>query len=458
MKRSELYKIRKEWMIRHHSYSFTFYDHFDYSILKNIMYITRAGKQNGETFNDCIIMLDTETSKEKPGTVCRNYIVAWTISIRAFDMNIVTLWGQKPSECIECINRIIMHMEGNKTVFYIHNAQYDWVFLRKFMMREWGTPIHQLNIKSHYPLFIEFSNGIIIKDSLILAQRSLDKWSSDMDVEHKKASGLWDYDLKRNQSSYLNHSEKQYIEHDTLAGVECIQKTMDALHKNIYSIPYTATGIPREQVQKLAKSNRGRQAFKKMCPDYGTQCMLEGVFHGGYTHTNRHYLERVVKGNIQAYDFASSYPFCMLAYKFPMERFTPFENCTPEFILENSDEYAFIFKLIMIKPRLRDDFIQMPALQLSKCTKIINVVEDNGRILCAEYAELYTNEQDLKIIMSQYKFEKNKVLCVDVRFAAKDYLPRWFTDYIYQCFVDKTKLKGGDAVSYSIAKAKLNSL
>ena len=37
-------------------------------------------------------------------------------------------------------------------------------------------------------------------------------------------------------------------------------------------------------------------------------------------------------------------------------------------------------------------------------------------------------------------------------------MPRWFTDYVYQCFVDKTMLKGGDPVLYSIAKAKLNSL
>ena len=456
MKRHELYAKRKEWLIRHHSYSMSYYDSFDYSVLKNIMYLTRSGKGHGETFNDVIMMLDTETSKETPGTICKNYIVAWTLSIRAFDQNIVTLWGQKPSEVVTCIGKILMQLSGNKTVIYIHNMSYDWVFLRKFFMDAWGTPVHQLNIKSHYPLFIEFDNGLMFKDSLILAQRSLEKWSADMDVEHQKAVGLWDYDKIRMQNDYLDNYEKTYIEHDTLAGVECLQKTMDALNKCIYSLPYTATGIPREQVQKLARSNRGREAFKRMCPDYGTQCILEMVFHGGYTHNNRHHIEKIVKGKIQAYDFASSYPYCMLAYKFPMERFMPFQNCTPEFILKNSEDYAYIFKLIMIKPRLKNDFIPMPALQKSKCTKTINLVEDNGRILCAEYAEIYLNEQDLKIIMQQYSFQK--ALCIDVRYAAKDYLPKWFTDYIYQCFYDKTRLKGKDPVSYSIAKAKLNSL
>lgn len=444
-------------MIRHHSYSMKYYNSFDYSILDNIMYISRPGKgHDGETFNDVIMMLDTETSKEVPGTVCKNYIVAWTLSIRAFDMNLVTLWGQKPSECIDCINRILMQLSGQKTVIYIHNMSYDWVFLRKYMMASWGTPVKQLNIKSHYPLFITFDNGLIFKDSLILAQRSLDKWSKDLDVEHKKSVGLWDYEKIRNQNTYLNNAEKNYIEHDTLSGVECLQKTMDFLNKRIYSIPYTATGIPREAVQKLAKKNKGRDLFLRMVSDYATQVILEKIFHGGYTHNNRHYIEHIIKGVIKAYDFASSYPYVMLVNKFPMERFMPYQNCIPEFILHNMDDYAYIFKFIMIKPRLKDDFIPMPALQKSKCEKIINLVEDNGRILCAEYAEIYINELDLSVIMQQYDFDK--CLCIDVQYALKDYLPRWFTDFIYQCFVDKTMLKGSDPVSYSIAKAKLNSL
>ena len=456
MRKSNLYRKRYEYLIRHHSYSFSYYDNFDYSILQNILYVCRNSKGKSESFNDVIIMADTETSKEKPKTVCKNYVVAWTLSIRSFDMNLVTLWGQKPSELVDCIGRILMQLSGNKTVIYFHNMSYDWTFLRKFFMAKWGTPVHQLNIKSHYPLFIEFDNGIILKDSLILAQRSLEKWSKDLNIEHQKAVGLWDYDKIRNQSDFLDNYEKTYIEHDTLAGVECIQKTLDALGKNIFSIPYTATGIPREQVQKLAKANKGRQMFTKIVPDFYTQETLEEVFHGGYTHNNRHFIEKIVRGTIQAYDFASSYPFCMLAYKFPMERFMPFQNCTPEFILRNSENYAYIFKLIMIKPKLKDDFIPMPALQKSKCTKTINLVEDNGRILCAAYAEINLNEQDLKIIMEQYTCQK--CLCVDVKYAMKDYLPRWFTDYIYQCFVDKTMLKGGDPVAYSIAKAKLNSL
>lgn len=461
--RADLYKSRRRWMIRHSPYSFLYYKYFDFTILNNVMYLRRAGKgKNGPSYNDCIIMVDTETSKEKEKTVCKNYVVAWTLSILAFDMPIVTLYGTKPSELVTSINNIIMAMQGDNTIIYIHNLPYDWVFLRKFFMQEWGTPEHQLNVKPHYPISIDFANGISFRDSLILSQRSLDKWAKDMDVRHKKASGFWDYDKIRDQGGRFTPHEKTYIEHDTLAGVECIYKTMKALKKCIYSMPYTATGIPREIVQKLAKENKGRELFLKLVPSYKLQMMLELVFHGGYTHNNRHHIEQIIRGIIEAYDEASAYPFAILSEKFPMEAFRPLEEAVaPSFILENAEDYAYMFKLILRKPRLKSNRIPMPALQKSKCVKTINAVEDNGRILCAEYIEIYLNELDLSVIMQQYDYgngDGKGAACTEVYFAEKDYLPRWFTDYVYQCFVEKTKLKGGDPVQYSIAKAKLNSL
>lgn len=444
-------------MIRRCPYSFRFYKFFDYTLLRDIRYIMRSGRaKTRDTYNDCIIMLDTETSKERPGEVCKNYVVAWTLSIRAYGQNLVTLYGTRPSEIVTCINNLIMNMRGDNTIIFVHNLSYDWVFLRKFFMKEWGTPEHQLNTKPHYPIFITFANGVMLRDSLILAQRSLDKWAKDLNVEHQKAVGAWVYDEIRQQGNRFTPDEKTYIEHDTLAGVECIDKTLQVLNKRIYSLPYTATGIPREEVRKRAGKNRGRDLFKKIAPDYDTQQFLEDVFHGGYTHNNRHYCERVIREPVDAYDEASAYPYVMCAYKFPMSKFYDTDPAKPEWILNNSEDYAYIFTLILIKPKLKSDNISMPALQKSKAIKMINPIEDNGRILCAEYVEIRMNEVDLSVIMQQYKYEN--AVCTDVKYACKDYLPRWFTDYVYQCFVDKTQLKGGDPVQYSIAKAKLNSL
>ena len=108
----------------------------------------------------------------------------------------------------------------------------------------------------------------MIKDSLILAQRKLEKWANDLDVEHKKAVGSWDYDKFRNQDTPLSTEELHYIECDTLAGVECLDKTMEALHKRIYSIPLTATGIPREQTRVRGKKYHARDWFLQQALTY----------------------------------------------------------------------------------------------------------------------------------------------------------------------------------------------
>lgn len=545
MTRHELYKIRENWLKKNLKYKMSYWSDYDYSILSNILYKCRSGRGINNTFNDCIIMADTETSKKqvdenyvdefyfeiknyilkyslkwkndykiygskkelrdlglkfngndsidslyqdlvnqyqwifeekfneldeldaiiyylsinKPKYIEEikdNHICAWTISIRAFNMNFCTLWGRKPSEMIECINLIMLMMEGDETFIYFHNLSYDYTFLRKFMFQSWGTPDKQLNTKPHYPIYIKFNNGLTIKDSLILAQRGLEKWAKDMDVEHQKAVGCWDYDIIRNQDYIYNEEELKYIENDTLAGVECLQATLDILKKNISTIPYTATGIPREAVRKIGKENRARDRFLSLCLTFEQYIKCEKVFHGGFTHANRHLIDVLIDELVECYDFASSYPYVLLSEKYPQEKFASTGHKTIDFIISKSDKYAFMFKLIGINLDLKDAFTPMPALQYSKCEKIINPIIDNGRILSADYVEIYLNEMDLQVISEQYKFDKS--ICVEVEFAAKDYLPRWLTDYIFSLFVDKTKLKGGDPVAYAMAKAKLNSV
>ena len=448
-------------------YTFCHYKQFDYSILKYIWYLYNRGVSDRVSYNDVIIMADTETSKKKPDIfdasakagqykTFENHVVAWTISIRAYGHNICTLYGRKPSKMMETLLRIHEHMNGQKTIIYFHNLSYDHIFLRKFAYDLFGQPMHQLNVKPQYPIYIEYTNGLIIKDSLILAQRKLEKWAADLKVEHQKATGKWDYDKLRNQDTYLSPDELEYIEHDTLAGVECIDATLTALGKNIASIPMTATGIPREQTRKRGKK-AAHDFFTKIALTLPQYIKFTKIFHGGYTHGNRHFIDTLLKDvEVVCRDFASSYPFILTTFKFPMEKFTPLDNCDVNTILDNKEEYAFAFKFIATNIRLKSDAQPMPALQFSKAEKTINAIQDNGRILAANYVEIYLSEWDLAVIDEQYTWDKH--ICCEVEMAAKDYLPRWFTDYVFEAFINKTMLKGGDAVLYSIAKALVNSL
>lgn len=451
----ELYQIRYDFLHKHHRYRMCRYNEFDYTILNNIMYSTRSGRGKNDTWSDAIIMADTETSR-KIDDECENHIVAWTISIRAFNLNLCTLWGQSPDEMMLCITKLRECIQGDRMVIFFHNYPYDYMFTRKFLFQYFGHPAKQLNIKSHYPLFMDFDNGIQIRDSLILAQRSLEKWAKDMQVEHLKSTGKWNYLKLRTQHDILTLDELEYIEHDTLAGVECIDKTLTALNKKIWSCPYTATGIPREEVRRRGKANGAKDLFNRIAITYEQYIKLTKVFHGGFTHANRYYIGKTVLGKISCYDFASSYPFVLLSERYPMEKFTSMDNCKLKDIIDSSEETAFMFKLILYKPRLKNKYIPMPALQASKAVKSVNAVIDNGRILKADYVEIYFNEVDAGVIYEQYKFDGD--LCTEVEYSNKDYLPRWFTDYIFELFTDKCLLKGGDPVLYALAKAKLNSL
>ena len=413
-------------------------------------------------------MIDTETSKKKPDThfidkdgsvkyqTCANHVVAWTISIRAFHKNICTLYGRKPSSLAKVMLKIHMEMAGQKTIFYCHNLSYDHYFLRRFFLKLFYIPVHQLNTKPHYPIFIEYQNGIIIKDSLILFQRKLEKVAADLNVDHQKQVGKWDYDKIRNQNTPLDVDELSYIECDTLAGVECIDAYMQALNKKIYSMPYTATGIPREQTRKRGK-RKAHEEFLKMALTLPQYEKAQKCYHGGFTHGNRHFINQLINWTtVKCYDFASSYPFIMCAFKFPMEKFTSRDDCNIEHIIENKENYAYMFKFTAINIRLKSDEQPMPALQFSKCTKTINAILDNGRILASNFISIFLTEWDAAIISEQYVWDKH--ICTEVECASKDFLPRWFSDYVIECFTGKTMLKGGDPVLYSLKKSETNSL
>ena len=469
MTSKELYLLRQDYLSKYVPYQFVHHSDFNYNILDNIMYVKRPGKGENKTYNDCIIMFDTETSRKKlkasrqmshlpSGLKAReNHVVAWTISIRAFGLNLVTLWGHKPSTLISTMKEIHDSMKGEITIMYAHNMPYDHWFVRRFMYKEFGEPTQQLNVKPHYPLYLEFNNGIQIRDSYILSQRSLEKWAKDLNVEHQKAVGKWNYTKFRSQNENYNEDEKQYIEFDTLAGVECIDKTMHLINKRIYSIPYTSTGIIRDLLFQIAKANHAKDLFERIAPTFEQYQILLQLFHGGYVHANRFYIDTLIDILIQCYDFTSSYPFCMLAYKYPMEKFTKMPDMEIDKILASAETNAFMFKLIGYKTELKDHNHVMPALQYSKCVEgtVINPVLDNGRILKCDYFEIYLNEIDLQVIDEQYKFEGS--ICVEVQAARKDYLPRWFTDFVFKLFKEKCELSlTDDEISYILKKYQIN--
>lgn len=399
---------------------------------------------------------DPEAGKPKENHVC-----LWTISLRAFHTNIVTLYGVKPSEMVECIDKIHETLPGQRTLIFFHNWSYDQVFLRKFMFAKWGYPKKQLSTKPHYPIWTSFDNEINIRDSLILAQRSLELWSIDMEVEHAKAVGFWDYDKIRNQDlEQYTEEELHYAEFDTLAGVECIDKLMENIGKDITSLPFTSTGIIRNKIREIGKINRAHDWFLRTCVDdfdfYQKQLR---IYHGGFVHANRYIINELIEGNIVAYDFASSYPFCVCAFTYPAEKFMQLvgEYTVKDVFGYYKNNYACMFTVELEDIHLKDPRFPMPVIQQSKLVRATNPILDNGRVLDADYICMELTEIDLILIDRYYTYKNDRI--TDLWVAEKDYLPRWFTDIVFDFYTQKCKLKyGSDKVAYDISKTYVNGL
>lgn len=441
------------------------YECFDYGFLKSVVGADQARGRRKDRLNNLFIMADTETSKSAPDRWevrnhkreyldNENYIVKWSVAINTAGINVAALWGDDPEELIDCITRIHAALPGDTTIIYIHNLAYDYVFLRKFFLAAWGAPVKQLNTKPHYPVEIGYFNGIVFRDSLIIAQRSIEKWAKDLNVEHQKAVGSWDYDKIRHQRDELTEEEQIYIVNDVLAGVECLQATRKAIRKTYRGFPYTATGIPRSELREVSKLHHAHQWVKENY-EWEPYTINEWMYHGGYVHMSRWRAGDIVPAI--AFDFASSYPYVLLAYPFPYEKWArlPFDP-SPEWIRSRSDDEAFMFEASFRNVRLKDPFFPMPVLQLSKVTMVMDAVADNGRIREAGFCSLWMNEITLDLISRIYEWDELELN--DCWFSAKRYLPDWIAGYIYKLFRDKTVLKGGDPVQYAIAKAKLNSI
>lgn len=436
-------------------YALKHWKDFDYSILQHIYIRTKSNKQK-TSYGDVIIMADTETSKKEDPNTKDNHIVAWSIAIRAFHKNIVCLWGQDPFDFMKCIKLIRQNIRSDELYVYYHNLSYDWIFQRRFYFDAFGFPSDQLNTKPLNPLYIKFSNGLILKDSLALAQRSLQKWAKDLKVEHQKAMGKWDYNRLRNQNDTLTEDELLYIQNDVLAGVECIDETCKVLKKTIGSIPYTATGIIRGEARQIGRSYYAHNWFKKLQPEeYRLQLIFENLFNGGYTHGNRACMGWVYTG-VECYDESSAYPFVILTEKYAAEKFWKLNRkVSPEYILQNANDYCFVFKMKATKVELIDKHYPMPILSRAKCQYCKNETIDNGRIISCSEVEIYYNEIDLAQFLYMYKYDT--IEFDEVYVAAKDFLPRWFTDYVFERYKLKCTLKNQDPVLYAIEKAKLNS-
>lgn len=334
-------------------------------------------------------------------------------------------------------------------IIWVHNLSYEFHFLINFL--------HVKNIFARTPhkpmkcIFEEFPN-IEFRCSYILTRLSLATWGEQVGLP--KMIGDLDYEIIRTPLTPLTEKEMGYCERDCQVVYRGI---LDYLKRygHLKDIPLTQTGTVRREVKERTTCDEEYvKKLKKLVPaSVEEYAMLQDIFAGGYTHANKLYSGRKITGEIEHYDFASSYPTVMVCEKYPM---TPWRYIKVWDFPEDSyfEDGAYIFKVTFknIKSKSFNTYIQS-----SKCTGS-GFKYDNGRVIKADELTIWITEQDYITIRNNYIWESHEIL--KTFRSRKEYLPKPIVEYILELYGNKTSLKDveGQEDIYMQSKQYINSM
>ena len=364
-----------------------------------------------------------------------------------FSFNDKVYYGRRIEEFKKVLDDLPKDMD---IVIWVHNLSYEFQFLTNLLT--WKNVFARSPHKVMKCVSEEFPN-IEFRCSYMLTRLSLESWGKQLGVH--KAVGDLDYEKIRTPLTELTEKEMYYCEQDCIVVYNGIKDYLKR-YKKIREIPLTQTGTVRRVCKELLMSDKAYSKYiKGLVPKNAEEYnRLMEIFSGGYTHANRVYSGTVVKGLIQHYDFASSYPTVMVAEKYPstvwLYQFD--ENFPTEIDIE---KYAYILKVAFKKLECNTCNTYIQASKMIKCN---GVDLDNGRVIRAEYLEMYMTEQDYLTIKETYSWDSAEVM--EKYRSEKRYLPKPFVEYILELYGNKTTLKGVEDMEdlYMQSKQYINSL
>jgi len=425
---------------------------FDYqAFYKKVHLLPRpAGNPHGrqkKKYVSLVCAFDIETTRLPD--IEQSFMYIWQFQIDDY----YTVYGRTWDEFLDFLTRLQRRLHGGMLVVYIHNASYEWQFLRGIYDFEedevFATEPRKI---LKFTMFDSFE----FRCSYLQTNMSLDQFLKKMGVEHKKLS--YDYDKIRYSDTVLTDDELEYCLNDVRGLVEALKVEMKADGDNLYTIPLTSTGYPRRDC-KHAMAGYNHKQLAEMLPDLKIYKLLRMAFRGGNTHANRYFSNQILEG-VESYDMASAYPNAMCTCLYPMGPFYEIHDCSPTKLhsLIFKENRAVLMRIAFWNIKLKDEFDGCPYISRDKCSNLIKGIFDNGRVLKAEYLELGLTDLDFKIILKHYDWEASNILeCYHSRYRQ---LPKMIRDVVKEYYEAKTKLKGveGQEVYYIKAKNKLNSL
>lgn len=426
---------------------------FPYDWLYEIPLVKRkAGNQRTRKriqYKDLITAFDIETTRLKDIEQSIMYVWQWQFGDE------YTVVGRTWEQFETFQRKLKAVLEDSVLVVFVHNLSYEFQFLRGIY------PFNQdevFAIKSRKVLKCNMRDSFEFRCSYIHSNMNLDTYTKKMGVKHKKLTGTFDYEKIRYPWTELSDDELAYCVHDVQGLVEAIEIEMEHDGDNLYTFPLTSTGYVRRDAKK-AMSQVNYRFVKEQLPDYEIYKMLREAFRGGNTHANRYYTNYTLH-NVHSADRSSSYPDVMCNCKFPISQFYRLGDIGYDEVVKmiGKRQKACLMRVAITGLHLTRIDWGCPYLSLSKCRHIENALEDNGRILSADYLETTVTDIDLKILLSEYSWKDIKFY--DMAVARYGYMPEQLRKTICKYYHSKTGLKNvvGKELLYTKSKNKLNSL
>jgi len=385
----------------------------------------------------------TKSAEYYNGRPCAAFMYIWMFGIED-----KVYYGRTWEEFVSVLKKIsdpkIMK------VLYIHNLSFEFGYFSNWIIKEGYSVENMLARTSHKPIaFIIPELNIQFRCSYCLTNLSLANAAKKYtDVE--KAEGDLDYNVVRGYDTELTEQELHYCEYDIVTLYHII-KAFRSEYGSVWKIPFTQTGEVRRAFASYAPRSY-QSKVRSLHENSNVYSRLMISFAGGLTNSNQLHTNRTYN-HIGSFDISSSYPYSMLAFKYPMTRF--FRLLPRHLDTHPAEHYALLYtiKLVGIECKYYNAYI--PAYKVLSGHKIYATA---GRVFKADYVVLMINDVDLDVIRHAYEIKEEVIQ--ECYAASKDYLPVEFCDFLISLYENKTTLKGveGKENFYMKQKQMLNSM
>ena len=439
--------------------------------------------------------LDTETSADDEDDEKKKiaWIYQWSFSYPKNEDTRYLVYGRKPTQLVSALVKIhkVNELSSEKKIIcFVHNLSYDYTYFHKFLEDEFKLRGNTIAVAAHRLINYNMS-GIEFRDSLKIAQKSLDAWAKDLlGRECGKLVGAIDYNKVRYQDTPLVKKDWKYMFRDVVVLDKCINKQLAIHNDKIWTIPLTATGYVRRATKKNFYKHKktNRMYFLRTALSDECYSMCKEEFAGGLTHGNRFYIDETIRVSelrkkfndpnitIKHRDFVSHYPSQQITGYCPSTAFRLYYDrkpTDPEFLLKDLDDAfaqgncylaAISITNLMIKDGVTLPYAQECKFREHALTKL-TMDTDNGRILRMFGSSLViVNELDLKWLRRQYNFTYT---IYKVYTSKRGGFPGYITETVKQFMLEKSETKeivksllkqGYDELSPEVHEAKLQNL